>query len=128
MHKKKSILHHFFRVFAGSDVLIQCMSTTAHLLLYQTLYWSNIAIQISDALLDQTFHSEARINTTAQRRLLYNVIFPITLYCNSRAISIVAGCYITLLDMTNVGLTTIQHVCSFIAASRATLILVYFIA
>ena len=34
----------FFLRFAGSDVLIQCMSTTTHSLSNQTLYWSNVAL------------------------------------------------------------------------------------
>ena len=34
----------FFPCFAGSDVLIQCMSTTTHSLSNQTFYWSNAKV------------------------------------------------------------------------------------
>ena len=43
----------FFIAFAGSNVLIQCMSTTTLSLSNQTFHWSNKALQIVDALLDE---------------------------------------------------------------------------
>ena len=39
-----------FTRFAGSDVLIQCMPTTAYSLLNQTLCWSNVALEFPNAL------------------------------------------------------------------------------
>ena len=50
--KKKVGFTSFLPRSASSDVLIQCMSTTTHSLLNQTLYWSNVALQIPDALPD----------------------------------------------------------------------------
>ena len=43
----------FFPRFAGSDVLIQCMSTTTRSLSNQTFYWSNAALSIPDAQPDE---------------------------------------------------------------------------
>ena len=43
----------FFPRFAGSDVLIQCMSTTTHSLSNQTFYWSSVALEIPNALSDE---------------------------------------------------------------------------
>ena len=44
--KKKAILGHFSRVFPGSDLLIQCVSTTAHSLSNQTfgVFQKNVPI------------------------------------------------------------------------------------
>ena len=42
--RKKGGFTSLFPRFAGSDVLILCMSTTTHSLSNQTLYWSNVAL------------------------------------------------------------------------------------
>ena len=42
--RKKVGFTSFFQRFAGSDVLIQCMSTTTHSHSNQTFYWSNVAL------------------------------------------------------------------------------------
>ena len=42
--KEKVGFTSLFPRFAGSDVLIQCMSTTTHSLSNQTFYWSNVAL------------------------------------------------------------------------------------
>ena len=42
--EKESRLYVIFPRFAGSDVLIQFISTTTHSLSNQILYWSNVAL------------------------------------------------------------------------------------
>ena len=48
----RSILSYFSAVFAGLDLLVQCMSTTTHWHPNHIFYWSNEAHSASDAFSD----------------------------------------------------------------------------
>ena len=67
----KLILHLFF---IGSDMLIQCMSTSARLLLNQTFYWSNVALKDPDVFCDKCQCYFYRISNSSPLGLKFETI------------------------------------------------------
>ena len=64
--KKKVGFRSSFQRFAGSHVLIQCISTTTHSLSNQTWYWSNVPRSILCSENEINYLAESKVSNLMQ--------------------------------------------------------------